>query len=367
MTDATTTLTVDDQVEATPEGRERVVDFTRVLCIAVVVLWHWVFSITQWRGGRLVMPNLISHVRGLWLATWVLQIMPAFFIVGGYANLASWDRTVRQGGGAREFWVQRMRRLLRPALAMLAVWCLVDLVLLAAGGASADVLRWGMVTFVPLWFLGVYSAVVLAVPVTARLHQRYGVAVPAVMVAGMVVAGNGYVTTALVWLFAHQLGYFWRDGRITGGSRRHARLAATGLLAGGIASLTLLTTVGGHPDSMVATTGGGGSNMFPTSVCIAALAVLQLGLLLLVRPALDRWLNRRRVWRGVVAANGVAMTVFCWHMTALIAVIGVVGLMGGHLLHEPTAAWWLQRPLWLLAPAAVLAGLVAVFSKVERS
>ena len=34
------------------------------------------------------------------------------------------------------------------------------------------VTRWGMVVFVPLWFLGVYAAVVLLAPATAWLHQR---------------------------------------------------------------------------------------------------------------------------------------------------------------------------------------------------
>jgi peptidoglycan/LPS O-acetylase OafA/YrhL len=367
MNDITKTPTVDDLVEATPATRERVVDFTRVLSIAVVVLWHWVFSITQWDKGRLVMPNLISHVRGLWLATWVLQIMPAFFIVGGYANLASWDRIVRQRGGAREFWQQRLRRLLRPALAMMAIWAVVDLALVAVGGLNDNVLRWGIVTFVPLWFLGAYSVVVLAVPITARLHHRYGVVVPIVMVMGMAVAGNGYVTTALVWLFAHQLGYFWRDGRITHRGTRRARVVASRLLIAGVSSLVLLTTLGGYPDSMVATTGGGGSNMFPTSICIAALAVLQLGLLLLARPYLDRWLKRRRVWRLVVAANGISMTLFCWHMTALIIVIGIFSFLGGQLLHSPSALWWVERPFWLLAPGIVLAGLVWAFSRIERS
>ena len=358
---------LDQLVEATPERRERLVDLTRVAAIAVVVLWHWVFSVTQWQGGRLVMPNLISHVPGLWLGTWVLQIMPAFFIVGGYANLASWQRVRRVGGGPAVFWRARLRRLLRPAAVLLAVWALADAVLVLVAGARADVLGWGMVTFVPLWFLAVYSAVVVAVPVTARLHERFGLGVPAVLLVAMALAGPGYLTTALVWLFAHQLGYFWRDGTVTGQGRRRERRIAAALVVAGAASLALLTTVGGFPRSMVATAGEQGSNMFPTSVCIAALALLQFGLLLAARPALERWLARRRVWRAVVAANGVAMTVFCWHMTAVVAVIGVSGWLGVHLAHEPTLAWWAGRPFWLAAPAVALGVLVALFSRVERS
>jgi hypothetical protein len=48
-------------------------------------------SVTQWNAlGALTMPNPIDRVPLLWLATWVLQIMPLFFFVGGFANYRSW-------------------------------------------------------------------------------------------------------------------------------------------------------------------------------------------------------------------------------------------------------------------------------------
>ena len=59
------------------------------------------------------------------------------------------------------------------------------------------------------------------------------------------------------------------------------------------------------------------------------------------------------------------MTVFCWHMTALVAVIGAMELAGLHLGDEATAGWWATRPLWLLLPGLVLAALVALFKRVE--
>ncbi len=59
------------------------------------------------------------------------------------------------------------------------------------------------------------------------------------------------------------------------------------------------------------------------------------------------------------------MTVFAWHMTALVIVIGGWRLAGLELLDEPTAAWWAERPLWLLLPGVVLAGLLAVFARIE--
>jgi fucose 4-O-acetylase-like acetyltransferase len=161
---------LDALVDGTPATRDRVVDFLRAASICVVVLWHWSLSITHWRGdGELTMPNPIGDVPGKWALTWVLQVMPVFFFVGGYANLAGWRAVTRDGGGAAVFLRTRMRRLLLPILPLLAVWGAFDLVVQATGRRS--VLEWGIVVFVPLWFLAVYAAVVAAVPLTARLHE----------------------------------------------------------------------------------------------------------------------------------------------------------------------------------------------------
>jgi len=127
----------------------------------------------------------------------------------------------------------------------------------------------------------------------------------------------------------------------------------------------VLTTVGPYSHSMVAVQGEGASNMFPTTVCIAALATFQLGLVMRVRPQLAAWLQGRRPWRAVVAANGLAMPVFCWHMTALVVFLLAFEATGFTLATEPTAGWWLTRPLWVAGPAIALAGLLAMFARFE--
>jgi len=361
---------LDVLVDATPGSRDRVVDLVRVVSIGVVVLWHWVLSLTHWGAdGALTMPNPIGDIPGAWAATWVLQVMPVFFFVGGYANLAGWSAVTRDGGGAAAFLRTRMRRLLAPVLPWLVVWVLFDLAAQAAGLPS--VLQWGLVVAVPLWFLGVYGAVVALVPVTARLHQRWGWRVPAVLVAVVLAADAlrlgagwggqtvGLIGSAAVWASCHQLGYFWRDGTLTvGGRRRAAVLAGTGL-----AALIALTTLGPYPSSMVAVQGEPTGNMFPTTAPVVALAVFQLGLVLLAGPRLAAWLRRRRPWRAVVAANALAMPVFVWHMTALVAFLWLYERAGFALLDEPTATWWLTRPLWLLGPGVLLAGLLTLSAR----
>jgi hypothetical protein len=376
---ASTTLDVDVLVDATPASRDRVVDFLRACSIAVVVLWHWTFSITHWRGGSLRMPNPIADVPGLWAATWLLQVMPLFFVVGGYANLAAWDGVRRSGGGARQFWGKRFGRLLRPVGVYVACWTIFDLAWQAGGGRS--VLDWGMVVFVPLWFLGVYVAVVTLAPFTARLHDAHPWLTLAVLAAGIGLADvarlgfgvgvAGLLGSALVWVFCHQLGYVWRDWSVPGTTvcrsiRWYGEQAAVrGVVVAGLGSLAALTTFGPYSRSMVAVRGEGVSNMSPTTACIAALGVFQLGVVLAVAPRLRVWLQRRSVWKAVVSANAVAMTVFCWHMTALVGFLFLYQAAGFTLGDQATAGWWLTRPLWIVGPGVLLAGLMAVFARVE--
>lgn len=359
-------------VDATPPERDRVVDLLRALSIGVVVLWHWTFSLTQRSAsGALTMPNPIGDVRLLWLATWLLQVMPVFFLVGGFSNLASLDAARRDGRSGAAFVRSRLQRLGRPTAALVVAWLLLDTVLQVSGLTGSSVLRWGVVVFVPLWFLGMYAAVVCLAPLTAALHRRAGALT--VVALGTAIAlvdlgrfrfGLGWlggVNAALVFTFCHQLGYLWRDGTIT----RAGRQAAWALVVAGLGALTLLTNLGVYPRSMVAVRGEAVSNMFPTTACIAALAVFQLGLVLLVHDQAARGLERRRVWSLVVAANAVSMTVFTWHMTALVAFVALYERALGALPSDATAAWWLARPVWILGPGVVLALLVKAFSPIE--
>ncbi|MEJ7765148.1 MAG: acyltransferase family protein, partial [Acidimicrobiales bacterium] len=358
-------LSLKDMAHLTPASRDRTVDLLRAGAIAVVVLWHWVFSITHRNSaGRFTMPNPLAGVPGSWALTWVLQVMPLFFVIGGYADLAAWTSAERRGDGAVAFLRSRARRLLLPPAAMVAAWTMFEIgrVLLAPG--SASVLTWGRVVFVPLWFLAIYAATTALVPLTVRLHRRFGWRAAAMLVAAPFavdrarMSGAGWLAIPgmiLVFVACHQLGYLWRDRQVT----RPAALAA-----GAAGALALLTTLGGYDRSMVATPGST-SNMFPTTVCIAVLAAFQLGLVLWARPALERLAARRRLWVAVVGVNGAAMTIFTWHMTAwMLAALAwerVVGPLG----RTPDAGWWSTRPVWIVLPGLALAALVATFRRLE--
>lgn len=363
---------LDRMVERTPDDRDRTIDLVRALSIVVVVLWHWTLSVTHRDGdGALTMPNPIPEVPLAWAATWVLQVMPLFFVVGGFSNLRAWCSD-RDDGGWRAFHQRRVLRLAVPVGAFVAVWVVVDL-LAVVGFGTRSVLEYGLVVFVPLWFIGAYLGVVLLVPITATAHLRWGaraLAVLAVAVAlvdvGRFVGGIealGWVNTVLVWVLVHQLGYFAGSARL----RRWRWWRRLMVALVGFGGLALVTTFEGLPRSMVAHGDAVISPLLPTTSMVALAALGQFGLVLVARPHLARWLSRTGPWKAVVALNAVIMTVFLWHMAALLVVILGYEALGHDLLTEPTSTWWAQRPVWLVAPLGVLAVLVAVFAGIEQT
>lgn len=374
-------LTVEALAAATPEDRDRTVDFLRALAIGVVVFGHWLMAVVAWRHGRLTGHNLLQIAPATQWLTWGLQVMPLFFVVGGYANAASWTSACRRLAGYPAWLHGRTTRLVRPVVPLVMAWT-VGLCLARLAGADPHLLHTASrLVAMPLWFLAVYLGVVAATPLMLALHHRHGLWVVGGLAAAALLidtlawhAGQsalGWLNFALVWLCVHQLGFAWRDRAVSVGAggeetRTGHRWTGWALAVGALATLVILTQLAGYPRSMV---GGPGarSNNTPPSVALVALAAMQLGIVLLVRPRLERWLGRPHVWRRVVAANGAAMTLFLWHLTALcLAAIGVLATGWFPQPRPATMAWWLLRPAWLAALAAFLAPIVAFAVRVER-
>jgi hypothetical protein len=70
----------------------------------------------------------------------------------------------------------------------------------------------------------------------------------------------------------------------------------------------------------------------------------------------------------VVLLNTRIMTLYLWHLTAMVSVIGLLLLAGGVGLGvEPmSTAWWLSRPVWWLVLATVTLGFVALLGRFEN-
>ncbi|HYM66980.1 MAG TPA: acyltransferase family protein, partial [Patescibacteria group bacterium] len=310
-----------------------------------------------------------------WPLTWIFEVLPLFFFVGGFANYTSYTRP-RLTGPQAGFHERRLRRLLQPTLVFLAVWVGIEVVLnlLGAGGdGPIRSMRIGYITpFESLWFLGVYLVVVVLSPATIRLHRRFGAAVPAVLFAAVAVVdavanvtGVPNVQLAnipLVWLLPHQLGYFYADGRLARESpRRLLAVAAAALVV--TALLTSLPFYGRNLiDSKVAILGISAPTVPFAVMCIGVVAGA-----LAARPALNRWLALPRLHGLVGRLNSVVMTVFLWHMTAFFGILWLLYGLGLPMPARPDAEWWWERPLYVILPAVALVPLVWLFARFERS
>jgi hypothetical protein len=351
---------------ATPDTRDRYVDFVRVLSICAVIVGHWLLSmLTLYGAGQL--PFRLPFQ----LVTWVLQVMPLFFAVGGFAHAKTLASLRRRGGTFGDFLRSRSVRLLPPVLVFLAVWAVVVGVLELGRWEKGPLELAADRVTTPLWFIGVYLLVVLFAPVLEAAHRRYGWAVLAVLVVlaiGLDVLAVRYdqlwagaANLVVVWLAIHQLGFFWADGVLT---RRGVPLVCA---VGGVVS-TVALTYGLHwyPVLMVGLPGSPASNMAPPDMALFTHAIGLIGLVLLVRGPVTRWLHRARVWAAVVLGNSVVLTLFCWHLSAVFVVQGVLLLVGVKPPAAGTGAWWTIVPLWIAACSVPLVGLVALFRWAER-
>lgn len=364
------TTTISRLAAATPDTRNRVVDLYRAVAIGVVVLGHWLMAAVVVRDGELAMANTLDLVPPLQGLTWVLQVMPLFFLVGGYANATSW-RSARAKGDTWATWQRaRLRRLMTPVLPLLIAWLAICSVGVAAG-VSPDLLRTASQSaLVPTWFLAAYVLVVAVAPVTLALWERYGwwsfvggMAIAAVVDLVSISTGSvlvGFPNYLFVWASVHQLGYAWRDGALDGARRRLA------LSALGLAAVSALVWFGPYPVGMVGT-GQPVENSYPARVTLLFLGMFQIGLALLAERRLQAWLQRPAAWRVTIAVNARIMTLYLWHMTAMLGLVGLSLALGGRGLHlEPaTGAWWATRPGWLAVCDVVTIALIAVFGRLE--
>ncbi|MEV5211109.1 acyltransferase [Micromonospora sp. NPDC053740] len=348
-------------------SRDRAVDALRAYAIGGVVLGHWlVTGLVLGGDGGLHQASPLTALPDLAPATWVLQTLGLFFFTAGFGSTRS---LARYPGGAGGWLAGRLRRLLLPTVALLGVGAAV---LLAATvvGTSDDTLAVALRLAVsPLWFL---LPLVILVAMTGPLRvavRRWGVArcgAPAVAVVAAVdlavrllPAGTDLppVTVLAAWSVPYLLGVAHADGRLDG------RRAGGTLAAGGAVALAALLALG-YPVSAVGVPGAGVSNLNPPSLLVVALAVTQVGLGLLARPALHRLLTRPLPGRAVTEVNRSAVRIYLWHQPVLVAVTALTargGLAVPGLHTAPDGPGWvLARCCWLPLLAVVLVTVVRV-------
>ncbi|MBN9268202.1 MAG: acyltransferase [Hyphomicrobium sp.] len=154
--------------DRTPASRNRYVDFLRAMSMLVVIVGHWLAAAPHIdASGTLVTAHILTLAPWTAWLTWALQVMPIFFMVGGYANGISW-RAAQRDGKSYAAWLEgRLRRILWPLLPLLVVWVMIVGVEYARGVRPELISYGSRVAFIPIWFLAVYVVIVLLVPIMA--------------------------------------------------------------------------------------------------------------------------------------------------------------------------------------------------------
>jgi fucose 4-O-acetylase-like acetyltransferase len=265
---------VRDLAARTPDSRERSANMWRAVAIFMVVLGHWFVIAVVYRDGELSGYNALGVLTWIDPVTWLFQVMPIFFLVGGYASAASMGSHRASGGDGIGWVLRRTDRLLRPTTALFVVLPAVTVVAMAVG-VNRKVLGTAVwLASIPLWFLVAYLVLVALTPWLYALHRRAGLTVPAVMVALVAVADLlrmgldvpivGQSSYLFAWLAVYQVGFCWRDGLL-----RLNRWQALAVTAGGLAALIGLTVPGPYSLAMV------GYNTNPPTLALMALATTQ--------------------------------------------------------------------------------------------
>lgn len=353
-----------DRVErGTPAHRDRGVDGLRALALLSVPTGHWLLGGFSLDGeGAIHNASPLSAFGFLAPASWVLQMLGVFFLVGGYASALSYRR---RPGGTGPWLRGRIARLGRPVLGVTAVWA----VLIAAGsvaGVPGDTLRTGATLVIqPLWFVGVYTVITTLTPCCVRAARVMGAWAAAPLLCCVAVVDLlrygpyaeavppwlGLLNVLPGWLFAYQLGVVWGERRM---GRREARV----LLVGSVVLFAALLAVFHYPASMVGVPGQARTNSHPPSLLVLALAAAQSGAAVLLRDRLAALLRRPALWAPVVVVNLSAMTILCWHQTAMLSAAVpaslAVGAVPGLTTAPDTFGWMAARVAWLPVFAALL-------------
>ncbi len=356
----------------TPQERNRYVDFLRSVSILVVIAGHWLIATAWVVDGEMNAGHLLAERPQLHWMTWLFQVMPIFFIVGGYSNAVSLESANRKGAGYGGWLSARLNRLVAPLLVLLVAWAAIAIAMSLLGTRPAVIQYVSQAALIPTWFLSIYIVVVMLAPLTYRFWRRFGFTSFVIFVAGAALTDLaffvaeqrwlGWTNYLWVWLAVHHLGFAWRDDRL-GRVTKRLLFAALGFIA-----LWFLTSYGPYPLAMVGSPDPELSNTLPPKITLLALGIFQFGLLLALEVPMRRALSGLKLWTVTVLINSMIMTVYLWHITVMVVFAALLYLAGGAGLGiEPgTMDWWLTRPVWIAVLLLLLLPVALLLSPLER-
>jgi fucose 4-O-acetylase-like acetyltransferase len=352
--------------------RDLTLDLARVFCVLLVVVIHllMVGVNTEARGGIALERPLEAQP---WFphVTWVGQIMPLFFVVGGFAGMTAWRSLQRRGGDGPDYVKSRLLRLAQPAFPLFVFYVVTigaGLLIISATGLLGFAVLDGVFIGAgsPLWFIAAYALCQALVPFLARMHVVAPKRTVLVLLIGVILVDTLHYATAdlgilsywlgllnllFVWPLIQQIGFWYADGFF---DRPWWQLALISLV--GVGMLWPLTTFGPYDVNMLV-------NLNPPTLPLVLLGLSQAAFLRLLKRPLSA-LMRTGPARAIVFLAGTRlMTIYLWHLPLIVAISGLALLIPGASPRPGSSEWWWSRPIEYLL---VLAGLFALSFVVGR-
>ena len=294
-----------------------------------------------------------------WPFTWLLQLVPLFFLAGGHSNLLAW-RAVE--GHYVTYLASRVGWLIRPALGFVIAWLVIPLSLELLRAPESAVAAFSRLIVQPLWLLGLYLLVVAATPLMHRLHKALPVVTPMVLLAG--VAGLGFVGGSLaahvggvlVALLFAQLAFHYADRTLW----RIPRPVLLGVAAAAFAGLVLLTVFGAQPKLQLAEPTGYAA-FAPSIAGVLLIGIVQTALVALPREPGLRALSTSAPARVAAVVRAAPMTVYLVYLCAMLVLEGLVGVAS-----RATGIGWLTQPRTIFAVGLIAMPTLLAFLWFER-
>lgn len=340
--------------------RNHLIDLARVTAVLVVVVFHTLlWQVLLVDGQVLVVPWAPGPV--FWAISWVATVVPIFFVAAGYANTVVVDKWRASGAPYASFLTLRGSRLLGSMTVFTIMFTLIGTVA-AWTGRLPEAVALSRQFAQLLWFAVVYLLLLAAAPLAVWLHDRFGGWVMLPLLAGVIavdalvrLTGNldlQWLNLALAWPLAHQWGIAYHRGWFRGWPAR--RLAA--VIAGCAAVIVLLVFGLHYPPAAVAWADVLVANLQPPTLAIVALGLAQTCVLGWLERAGVAATLRPATERVVRVANALLLTVYLWHIPAIVVVAG--GLVGLSLV-LPAAAPALMHPLLLVVLVPLVVAVAA--------
>ena len=126
--------------------------------------------------------------------------MPIFFIVGGYSNAVSLESARRKQLGYAGWLFARLNRLIAPLLVLLFFWAALAIVMKFSGVGPGVIQYASQAALIPIWFLAIYTMVVILAPLAYKFWQQSGFASFWVFVAVAILVDVAFFVFDFRWM-----------------------------------------------------------------------------------------------------------------------------------------------------------------------